>query len=90
MEHRIFRYIFLILILFVGVSMGNNNDNLQNKINDFEEEIQTPHNDYSYNEMEMYDTNIINDVAKKSEKVITNSLELLGEVVSSVFGTLFR
>lgn len=90
MESRLFRYIFLIVILFVGLSMGNSQDGLQTKLDEFEGEIQRPYNDYSYIESEVYDTNVMNTVAKKSEKLINTTLDIAGDIVEGLFGTLFK
>ncbi|XMB66162.1 hypothetical protein RI065_07615 [Mycoplasmatota bacterium zrk1] len=89
MESRLFKYVVILVILFVGVSLGNNDNDLQSKLDRFEEEIQQPYNEHSGQSLEVYDTNVMNSLAKKSENLLMNSLDVIRDVVNSVFGTLF-
>lgn len=90
MESKIFKFIFIMVILFAGVSLGNKNENdLQSKLDKFEIEIQEPYNDYSNHYVEVYDANLMNNVAKKTENLLMSSIDAFGEVVNSIFGTLF-
>lgn len=75
-------YIFIILcVLFIGMELGGTTDqtkskDLNDKIDDFEDEITNPNNNYKpgqdNNEI---NPNISNDIAKTGEKAISGIFE---------------
>lgn len=75
-------YIFIILcVLFIGMELGGTTDyskseDLNDKIDDFEDEITDPNNNYiPGQDNNKIDPNITNNIAKTGEKAISEIFE---------------
>lgn len=104
LEKRLLRYTIIIIIFFVGLSMGvsyqeNNRKNLQKSLDDFEEQITTPNNDFVpvnpvTNQEETYydqeiDHNLFSGLAKDGEYIVKKGLQIILDTSNSIFRFIF-
>lgn len=104
MEKKLLRYTIIIVIFFVGLSMGvnyqeNNRSNLQQSLNSFEDEITKPNNDFvpvnpvsnqddTYTHEEI-DHNLFTGLAKDGEYVLKKGLQIILDASNSIFRFIF-
>lgn len=103
MEKRLLRYTIIIVIFFVGLSMGvsyqeNNRKNLQKSLDDFEKQITTPNNDFvpvnPVNNQDDYyyqeiDHNLFSGLAKDGEYIVKKGLQIILDASNSIFRFIF-
>ncbi len=105
MEKKLLRYTIIVIIFFVGLSMGvtyqqNNRSNLQATLDSYEDEITTPNNDfkpvnpttnpdYIYQESEEIDHNLVSGLAQDGEYVIKKGLDLILDTSNNIFRFIF-
>ncbi|MFY9422378.1 MAG: hypothetical protein WBK54_04450 [Bacilli bacterium] len=81
-------YVFLLVCIFVfGMTLGKSeprseSGRIQERIEEFEKEIQTPGNRYS--PREKIDPNLANEIAKTGENLITKGFDYLLEAINSL------
>ncbi|HEY8364685.1 MAG TPA: hypothetical protein VIK84_03855 [Haloplasmataceae bacterium] len=99
MEKRILRYAMIVVIFFIGLSLGvdyQNRSNLQDSLDQFEDEITKPNNDFEPVNPSL-NPNINNDVehnlftslAKDGEYIIKKGLDLILDTSNNIFRFIF-
>ena len=105
MEKKFLRYTIIIIIFFVGLSMGvsyqeNNRSNLQDTLDSFEDQITTPNNDFvpvdpvtnedgEYYSNEEIDHNLFTGLAKDGEYIIKKGLQIILDASNGIFRFIF-
>ncbi len=105
MEKRLLQYVLIGAIFFIGLTVGISNDNdntsdtsnkstLQNQLDEFEIEIQTPNNDFEtsnpyvdvdditqdeLSENLKVENNILNNIAKSGGSIIDGTIDFLSK-----------
>lgn len=81
-------YVFLLICIFVlGISLGktefpSESDRIQEEIEEFEEEIQKPGNEYL--PPKRVDPNLANEIAKTGGKLISKGFEYMLRTINSL------
>lgn len=83
-------YIFLLVCFFVfGMTLGkpepkSESDRIQEKIEEFEKDIQTPGNQYQSQDKEKINPNLVNEAAKAGENIINKGFDFLLKTINSL------
>lgn len=83
-------YIFLLIcFLIFGIMVGSpepksESDRIQEKIEEFEKEIEKPNNQYQPKSKEDINPNLSNDLAKKGENIINKGFDFILDTINSL------
>lgn len=105
MEKKFLKYTLIVIIFFVGLSMGvsyqesNSPSNVQQDANNFENVIEQPNNDFkpvdpydssnSYNTIPKIKHNAFTSIAKDGEYILKSGLELILDKSDDLFKLIF-